>query len=393
MTVNNLIFVAGNWSWWAIFIPPVILIGLLGLLYFAAKRGGFLNFPLKFLLACILLVIFYTVGWAASAKLSAITNLGAAPASTDELYLNDAGTEKALTIANLMLYLGAAHDTEAELTSLFAAREIADAAIVKSDEAETLTANWVNTDNPWADNEVADSLTLSLLKMTALTAEPSEVVGEIYRADGDTWDPAGLGITDDYFVICTAAGTPGTFKALFDITGKWWVSSVEIPNGTDPDVDAAGEISNDTDGANETGDVSLRAYDGTNQFAFARKLHCIHATAIKPNDWADTERDQFVIWSNESGMTFTITKIEAWSDTDDTSINLEEFTGIDWSSSTTIDAVEIATNGTGVFYQTETSISNPAIEANNVIAIDFDDTDDPGLVKVSICGWFNADVD
>ena len=64
------------------------------------------------------------VAWAADTKLSALTNLGAAPATTDELYLNDAGTSKALTVANLMLYLGAAHDTSTELTNLFAAKEV-----------------------------------------------------------------------------------------------------------------------------------------------------------------------------------------------------------------------------------------------------------------------------
>jgi len=33
--------------------------------------------------------------------------------------------------------------------------------IAMLDEAETITANWVNTANPWADNEVADDLTIS----------------------------------------------------------------------------------------------------------------------------------------------------------------------------------------------------------------------------------------
>ena len=38
--------------------------------------------------------------------------------------------------------------------------EDADAAIAKTDEAETISANWINTANPWADNEVADTLTI-----------------------------------------------------------------------------------------------------------------------------------------------------------------------------------------------------------------------------------------
>ena len=39
--------------------------------------------------------------------------------------------------------------------------ETADAAITKSDEAETLSADWVNTANPWADNEVANDISLT----------------------------------------------------------------------------------------------------------------------------------------------------------------------------------------------------------------------------------------
>ena len=42
-----------------------------------------------------------------------------------------------------------------------------------------------------------------------------------------------------------------------------------------------------TDGANETTDASLRGYDGVNQFAFARKLKCIHFTVVSPNDLDD----------------------------------------------------------------------------------------------------------
>jgi len=65
-----------------------------------------------------------TVAWAVDTKLSALTELAAAPATSDELYINDGGTSKKITVANLMLYLGAAHDTATELTNLFAAKEV-----------------------------------------------------------------------------------------------------------------------------------------------------------------------------------------------------------------------------------------------------------------------------
>ena len=174
--------------------------------------------------------------------------------------------------------------------------------------------------------------------------------------------------------------------------GRWHQCALCTKTGTDPDVGLIGEFTHDTDGANETGDESLRGYDGSNQFCWARKLKCIHATVIAPNDLADGTRDACPIWSNETGMTFTITKIEAWSDTDDTELNVEE-EDADGANNTTVDALNIQTDGTGMYYTTETTITGATIEANHIILLDFDDTDDPGWVKVSICGWFDSNVD
>lgn len=54
--------------------------------------------------------------------------------------------------------------------------EDVDAAITKSDEAEVLSANWVNTANPWADNEVADNITLTNIAQVAdISASASEI--------------------------------------------------------------------------------------------------------------------------------------------------------------------------------------------------------------------------
>ena len=90
-------------------------------------------------------------------------------------------------------------------------------------------------------------------------------------------------------------------------------------------------------------------------------------------------------------MTFTITKIEAWSDTDDTTVNVEVYDSI-FGNNATVDALEIAGDGTANYYVTETTITADAIAANYIVVLDFDDTDDPGWVKISISGWFNADV-
>jgi len=68
-----------------------------------------------------------------------------------------------------------------------------------------------------------------LSRYTPQTAEPTdEAVFDILRADGDTWDPCGLGTTD-YLVICTAAGAPGTYVAIVDATGDWKFASISTP--------------------------------------------------------------------------------------------------------------------------------------------------------------------
>ena len=165
-----------------------------------------------------------------------------------------------------------------------------------------------------------------------------------------------------------------------------------IPTGTDPDVDAAGEISNDSDGANETGDVSLRAYDGSNQFCLARKLDDIQFAVVKPQDFPDAQRDKLPVWKNKTGMTFTITSIDAIADVDDTAFTVEEYDADGASNQSDIDEIN-CTTGSGPYTDLETTISNPTIEAGHRIYIDFDDADDPGDVHIVISGWYNADVD
>jgi len=55
-----------------------------------------------------------------------------------------------------------------------AAFEDADAAITKSDEVETITANWVNTANPWVDGEVDNGISLTALSQVSDAEEAVE---------------------------------------------------------------------------------------------------------------------------------------------------------------------------------------------------------------------------
>ena len=162
----------------------------------------------------------------------------------------------------------------------------------------------------------------------------------------------------------------------------------------DPDVDASGELSVDTDGANEPNDVTLRtsSVSGNQQYALAQVLKSIQCTIIKPNDLADGTRDACPIWENNTGMTFYITMIRAWSDTDDTSVNVETYDSA-FANNATVDALEIASDGTANFYVEEITITAATIAAGSLIVLDFDDTDDPGWVKINIMGYFDANVD
>jgi hypothetical protein len=113
----------------------------------------------------------------------------------------------------------------------------------------------------------------------------------------------------------------------------------------------------------------------------------IHVTVVKPQDMADAVRDMFVIWSNESGKTFKITGWKGWAGTDNTTLTLKTMTATG-GSITTVDAIEIATDGTSIYYAADTSITSADIPDGNLLFIDFDDADDPAYVKLTIYGYY-----
>ena len=162
------------------------------------------------------------------------------------------------------------------------------------------------------------------------------------------------------------------------------LSVLTIPQSDDPDVSATGQISLDTDGW-------LRVYNDSRQNA-VRLYETIQVTVYKPNSMDDAQRDAFgPIWTNTSGMSFVITGWNATSTSDDTDLNIEEIDA-DGQNNTTVDAVTISTNGTGIYYASDSTITAGTVEPGHRLMLDFDDTDDPAMVSITITGYYNADV-
>jgi len=118
-----------------------------------------------------------------------------------------------------------------------------------------------------------------------------------------------------------------------------------------------------------------------------QKLKHINITLISPADILCA--DMIPVWHNTSGYTFNIVEIQAWSNIDNVSLELEEIPSeTDFSSPTQTQAVEIASNGTSCFYFDDTTPTAPIIETGHLLAIDFDTTDDPNYVKLTITGYY-----
>lgn len=226
--------------------------------------------------------------------------------------------------------------------------------------------------------DLLESQPFTFASMDVTTLNTGTIVFEGATADADETTIAVVDPTEDRtFTLPDASGTAVlTGSDVAQAINLGGDTSLEIPNGADPDVDAEGEISYTTD------DETLRVYDGTNQRAIKTE-ESIQVTVIAPNDLADSERDAMWVWENDSGMTAIVIGWSFKSDTDDTTLNIEEIDG-DGQNNATVDAVEIATNGTGIFTASDTTITAATIESGHLIVLDFDDTDTPGQVKGSI---------
>ena len=114
------------------------------------------------------------------------------------------------TAANDMIYTTALDtyaimDTFAELQAV-----VADKTLVNEEDIFTIDANWINTANPWADNEVADDITIDLATLattfTCIDNESEALACPIVFVDGAT-GAQGAETDDTDFTYNPSTGT------------------------------------------------------------------------------------------------------------------------------------------------------------------------------------------
>ena len=215
---------------------------------------------------------------------------------------------------------------------------------------------------------------------------------------GGTWASPTVdsGIHDDEYADIDG----DTYTGAHDFGGA---TSLEIPNGIDPDVDAVGEISLDTNAANEVNDVSIRAYGDGDQFLVAKKIKHFTFTIVDPDGitgWSTRATTGQPIFHNTYGSTFHLTEIYASTDIDNYSFTLVETASEDnWleASDTTVEAVKCTQNGQNndVFYLStpKASIDHTTIEAGRYIICEPNTVTDAAGLTITLSGWFDADVE
>jgi len=150
--------------------------------------------------------------------------------------------------------------------------EAIDAAIAKTDETETITENWVNTANPWADNEVADNITASnYLLLTASndtldwqfmnvpTGSPGSGDSIMYvdagvRYMGDIGDlPAGSGVNETHGSGWNADTDPPENDDIYDYLHQ--IDTDDDGDIGDEDISITGTWTLSTGGSIVFGDI------------------------------------------------------------------------------------------------------------------------------------------
>jgi hypothetical protein len=261
---------------------------------------------------------------------------------------------------------------------------------VKSDAPNTL---WF-TDDDGTDTQLGAAASVNWIDTIDLTTDGAVVWGNI--EEGELADSTVVSADIKNGTIAggdLASNIAITSTGVQDYGGA---TSFEIPNSADPDVDALGEVSYDSD------DFSIRAFDGTSQFVAGKKTHQISKTMYKPAKMDNN--GHIVLWKNLSAFIYKISRIWADSETDDVDFSLIAIggsaDGLNWDDVVeiepfTIDTDSLEAGGVNWFsgdILAAEGINWTEIGPEDAIGVNWTDLDEPDWVHLEIEGWFNADV-
>jgi len=226
--------------------------------------------------------------------------------------------------------------------------------------------------------------------LSILGAEPADVTilkqsdVDDTPANGVTGSPVSSNWAYDAAVLIAANDTEKADKAGAVYTGihdAGGATSWEIPNGENPSVTVAGQISNDTDGANVIYDLIedniVRAYTdptvtGVSQYpvtALFNHFDLTFSTSGVESLWQP--------WRNRSGMDAHIVRIGIRTDDNGLVVDVDEYTG--FTSTTILNQVvnaDITCDAAGTNIYTKAveydDIDHPVIESGHGLSFDFD---------------------
>lgn len=112
-------------------------------------------------------------------------------------------------------------------------------------------------------------------------------------------------------------------------------------------------------------------------------------TTVDPENYAAFTFIGF--WPNKTPYTFVIDSVGGWSDVDDYDFTIKECDG-DGANVTTIEAVTLSTNGTGMYYGSVTGsdLDHTQIESGHLLGIDYS-ADNAGWVMPWVKGHFEEE--
>jgi hypothetical protein len=190
------------------------------------------------------------------------------------------------------------------------------------------------------------------------------------------WDGNG-DLVDGYDPATKADVAGDVFTGTHDFGGA---DDLEIPNGTNPTTDIAGQIAIDSD------DNFLEIY-GSAVRSIPTEFP-ITFSVYKPNELDDAQRDFMPFFTNNTGASITITKIYAMADVDDCDFRIEEYDA-DGSSNEALVKAETCDTGSGPYTNdAQGTITNATVENGHVLVFDSDDTDVPDYVHFTI--WYTV---